>query len=87
MSLLDENTGMVDGLGQTQLEHLGLQAALQEVLWLETQHVIKLHAALLQHAGPHQATQQSIACWRCGPVKLRRIHSARDIYFLSIFSQ
>lgn len=61
VSLLDEDTGMVDGLGQTQFEHLGLQAALQEVLWLEAQHVIKLHAPLLQHASPHQAAQQCIA--------------------------
>lgn len=63
VSLLDEDSGMVDGLGQTQLEHLSLQSALQEVLGLQTQHVIKLHAALLQHASPHQPTEQSIA-WR-----------------------
>lgn len=61
VSLLNQNTGMMDRLGQTQLEHLGLQAAFQEVLGLETQHVIKLHAPFLQHAGPHQTTQQSIA--------------------------
>lgn len=61
VSLLNQNTGMMDRLGQTQLEHLGLQAAFQEVLGLETQHVIKLHAPFLQHASPHQTTQQSIA--------------------------
>lgn len=62
VSLLDEHTGVVDGLGQTQLEHLSLQPALQEVLGLQTQHVIELHAPLLQHASPHQTTQQSVAC-------------------------
>ena len=35
MALAQQNTGVVDGLGQTKLEDLGLEAALQEVLNLE----------------------------------------------------
>ena len=33
---------MVDRLGQSQLEHLGLQSPLEEILWFEGQNVVKL---------------------------------------------
>ena len=61
MSLSDEDAGVVDGLGQTQLEDLRLEAALQEVLLTKTQHVIQLHLVLVQHTDTHQATQQGVA--------------------------
>merc|ERR1712045_728400 len=61
VSLPDEDTGVVDGLGQPQLEHLGLKTTLQEVLDLETEHVVELHLALVEHTDPHQATQQRVA--------------------------
>ena len=32
VALADEDTGVVDGLGQPKLEHLRLQAAIEEVL-------------------------------------------------------
>lgn len=60
MSLADKHTSMMNALGQSQLEHLGLQTTLQEVLQTQTQHVIKLHLALLQHSNTHQTTQQGI---------------------------
>jgi hypothetical protein len=31
VTLTDEHAGVVDGLGQTKLEHQGLQAALEEI--------------------------------------------------------
>merc|ERR1719150_1113111 len=52
--------GVVDGLGQPELEHLGLQPPLQEVLDLEAQHVVELHAGLVQHTDTDQATQQGV---------------------------
>jgi hypothetical protein len=61
MSLADQHTGVMDGLGKSQFEHLGLQAALQEVLNLQAQHVIELHAALVQHTNTHEATEKCIA--------------------------
>lgn len=63
MSLSDEDAGMMDGLGETSLEHLGLEAALQEVLNLEAQHVIKLHLLLVQHSDPHETTEKCIT-WK-----------------------
>ena len=36
--LADENTGVVDGLGEAELEHLGLEAALKEIVHLENEH-------------------------------------------------
>ena len=61
MPLLDEHAGVVDALGQPQLVHAGLQATLQEVLDLEGQHVIELHARLVQHADAHQTPDQGVA--------------------------
>merc|ERR1719187_1031344 len=44
VTLSDEDTSMVDRLGKSKLEHLGLKTTLQEILNLETEHVIELHA-------------------------------------------
>lgn len=60
VSLPDENARMMDGLGEAQFEHLGLQPALQEILDFQTQHVVEFHAVLVQHADPYQTTQQGI---------------------------
>jgi len=60
MSLPDEDTGVVDGLGEAELEDLGLETTLHEVLQAQTQHVIELHFALVEHADTHQTTQQSV---------------------------
>lgn len=61
MPLPDEDTGVMDGLGKTSLEDLGLQAALQEVLDLQTEHIIKLHLLLIQHSDTDQTTKEGIA--------------------------
>lgn len=61
VTLADQHTGMVDGLGQAQLEDLGLQAPLQEILNLQAQDVIQLHLALVQHPNADQPPQQGIA--------------------------
>lgn len=50
----------MDGLGEPRLEHLRLQAPLQEVLDLQPQHVIQLHLLLVQHADAHQPPQQRV---------------------------
>lgn len=47
MSLADEDSGVVYGLGEAQFEDLRLQPALEEVLDLQTQHVIQLHSGLV----------------------------------------
>ena len=60
VSLFDEDAGVVNGFGQTQLEDLCLEATLQEVFLPKTQHVIQLHLVLIQHTNAHQATQQGI---------------------------
>ena len=57
MSLSDQNSGVVDGLGQSQLEDLCLESSLEEILNLETQHVIELHTGLVQHTDTDQTTQ------------------------------
>lgn len=52
---------MVDALSQTKLEHLRLKTPLQEIFNSQTQHVIELHPALIEHANSHETTQKSIA--------------------------
>lgn len=61
MALLDQNTGVVDRLGQAELVDAGLQAALQEVLDLEGQDVIELHAGLVEHTDTHKTANKGIA--------------------------
>lgn len=61
MLLADEDASVVDGLGESQLEHLGLEATLEEVLDAQAEHVIELHLLLAEHADAHQASQKGIA--------------------------
>jgi len=61
VALADQNASMVDALGQSELEHARLQAAFEEVLDLEREHVIELHARFVQHTHPHQTADQRIA--------------------------
>lgn len=58
--LPDENTSVVDGLGETELEHLGLQTPLEEILSLEGQDVIETHASVVEHTNSNKTTDQSV---------------------------
>lgn len=61
VALADQDTGVVDGLGKTKLVNAGLQAALQEILNLQGQHVIELHAGLVEHTDTDETANQGIA--------------------------
>ena len=61
MTLTDEDTGVVDGLGEAELVHAGLETTLQEVLDLEGQDVIELHAGLVEDTDTDQTANESIA--------------------------
>jgi len=60
VTLTDQDTGVVDGLGKTELEDLGLEAALQEILNLQGQDVIQLHLVLVQDTDADQAANQCV---------------------------
>ena len=61
VALADEDTGVVNRLGEAQLVNQGLEAALQEILNLEGQHVIQLHTRLVEHTDADQAANEGIA--------------------------
>jgi hypothetical protein len=44
VALTDEDASVMVGLGESELENLGLEATFQEIFDLETQNVIELHA-------------------------------------------
>lgn len=60
VTLADQNASVMVRLGQSQLEHLGLQTALKEILNSQAEHVIELHAGLIQHTDANQTTQQGV---------------------------
>merc|ERR1719391_710288 len=60
MPLFDQDTGVMDRLGKSELEHLSLKSSLQEVLDLETENVVKLHLRLIQDPNSHQPPKESI---------------------------
>lgn len=60
MTLPDQDTGMVDGLGETELVDTGLETALQEVLNTKGKDVIELHARLVEHTDTDQTANQGI---------------------------
>lgn len=61
VSLLDQDTGVVDGLGETELVDASLETALQEILDLQGKHVIELHAGLVEHTDTDETSNQGIA--------------------------
>ena len=58
--LSDQDTGMMDTLGQSNLEHLCLQPAFQEIFDLEGKHVIETHAALIEHTNAHETANEGV---------------------------
>lgn len=61
MPLADQNTGVVDGLGQTELVDASLKTTLQEILNLQGQDVIELHAGLVEHTDTDQTANEGIS--------------------------
>jgi hypothetical protein len=60
VTLTDQDASVMDGLGKTQLEDLGLETTLQEILNLETQDVIKLHVGFIKDTDTHKTTDQGV---------------------------
>jgi len=60
VTLTDQDTGVVDGLGQTDLEDLGLQATLQEILNLQGKHVIETHAGLIEDTDANETANEGV---------------------------
>ena len=60
VTLTDEDTGVVDGLGKTELVDASLQATLQEVLDLERQHVIETHAGFVEHTDADEPANEGV---------------------------
>jgi hypothetical protein len=61
VSLADENTGVMDGLGEAELVDAGLETALQEILNLEGQDVIELHAGLVEDTDANETANEGIS--------------------------
>jgi len=62
MPLADKDTSMVDALGKTKLEDLGLQPPLHEILNLQAEDVIQLHLTLVKYTNPDETPQQRVTC-------------------------
>lgn len=61
VSLSDQNTSVVDGLGQTELVDASLETTLQEVLNAQGKDVIESHAGLVEHTDTDQTANQGIS--------------------------
>ena len=61
VALTDQDTGVVDGLGEAELVDAGLETTLQEILNLQGKHVIELHAGLVEDTNTDQTANEGIA--------------------------
>ncbi len=61
VSLFDQDTGVVDRLGETKLVNAGLESTLQEIFDLEGKHVIELHAGFVQDTDSDESSNERIA--------------------------
>ena len=60
MATADQDTSVVNRLGKTELEDLGLEAALEEVVDLEAQNVIELLLGLVEHTNADETANQGV---------------------------
>jgi hypothetical protein len=58
--LANQHTCVVDRLGETRFEDLGLQPALQEIFNLQGQYVIETHAVLVEHTNTDETANQGV---------------------------
>jgi hypothetical protein len=61
VTLLDEDTGVVDGFGETELADTGLQTAFKEIFDFEGEHVIELHARFVEHTDTDETSNEGVA--------------------------
>lgn len=61
MSLSDQNSGVVDTLGQPKLVHASLQSSLQEIFDFESKHVIEFHTRFIEDTDTHETTDEGIS--------------------------
>jgi nitrous oxidase accessory protein NosD len=60
VTLLDEDTSVVDGLGEAELVDAGLETTLKEILNLKGKDVIELHAGLVEDTDAHKTANQGV---------------------------
>ena len=70
VALADHHTGHVDRLGEASLEHLGLEAALEDLLGGQLQHEVKLALLLGQQTVADQAAHEGLTLEDAGLVLL-----------------
>ena len=58
VTLADQNTSVVDGLSETQLENLGLETTLKEIADGEGENIIELGLGLVQNTDALEATDE-----------------------------
>jgi len=61
VTLADKHAGVMDGLGESKLEDLGLETALQEIFDLQAEDEIELHALFVQDADPDQTPEECVS--------------------------
>lgn len=61
VALADQDTGVVDGLGEAELVDAGLETTLKEILNLEGKNVIELHAGLVEDTDTDETANEGIA--------------------------
>lgn len=60
VALADEDTGVVDRLGERELGNLGLETTLKEVLGLEGKDVVETHARVVEHTNADETADKSV---------------------------
>ena len=61
VSLLDQDTCMVDGFCKPKLENLGLKTAFKKIVNFQTKNIIKLHLILREDSSLNKATEKCIS--------------------------
>lgn len=60
MSLADENPSVMDRLGKSQFENLGLKTSLQKVFDFKTEDEIEFHLVFLKDSNADKSSQKSV---------------------------
>ena len=61
MPLTNQDTSVVDALCKTKFVNAGLEAPLQEIFDLKSEHIIQFHAGFIKHTNTDETANEGIA--------------------------
>jgi hypothetical protein len=60
VSLSDQDSGVVNGLGETEFKNLGLESSFHEIFHFKSEDVVEFHVLFIENTNSHQSSEKSV---------------------------